>query len=227
MKTKHMVLTSLFFLITFICITFLSFYKEGFIFDEAIILWANTVNSPLLVQILETITKIGSSEIIVLLTLLIILVLIYKKDWFNSLFFLTLSFGGVFLNFLLKILFQRERPGDSSYIEVFNYSLEIVSYSFPSGHTMRSVILFIFVIYLSNLLFKTKPLRYLSYSVSLLVIFGVSLSRIVLDVHYFSDVIAAVSISIAWFCFCMYLFVKNANYFEKDQKSLQKEKQLS
>src|SRR5699024_11275784 len=55
----------------------------------------------------------------------------------------------VFLNLALKLLIHRERPGDEAkYIDVFNYQLEMQSYSFPSGHTMRATIFFLFLIYL-------------------------------------------------------------------------------
>ncbi|WP_161784648.1 hypothetical protein [Halalkalibacter okhensis] len=41
------------------------------------------------------------------------------------------------MNFGLKLLYQRERPGVEREIEVFGNSLDLISYSFPSGHTMR------------------------------------------------------------------------------------------
>ncbi|MFB4165780.1 phosphatase PAP2 family protein [Alteribacillus sp. JSM 102045] len=156
---------------------------------------------------MEFITKIGDTEIILLLTLCITLIFIYKRDWFNSIFFLTLSLGGFILNFSLKLLFGRERQGELSFIEVFSYSFEIPSYSFPSGHTMRTVILFGFLLYLSSQLIKRMPLRYCIYFICLLIIIGVSLSRIFLEAHYFSDVISAISIALSWFY--LLLFIKN------------------
>lgn len=191
----------------FVSITFLSFYQNGFMLDVIVMGWVDQISTPLLLQIMKMVTLIGSSEFILIVTLGLTSVLLYKRDWFNSLFLLALTFGGIILNLLLKILFQRERPGEMSYIEVFNYSFEIPSYSFPSGHTMRSVLLFSFLLYLSYLFLKRASLKYLSYAICSMLMFAVASSRIFLEAHFLSDIIAAISISIVWFWLCLYLFL--------------------
>ena len=194
-------------LMIFVSITFLSFYQNGFMLDVIVMGWIDQLSTPFLLQIMKMITLIGSSEFILIVTLGLTSVLLYKKDWFNSLFLLSLTFGGIILNLLLKILFQRERPGEMSYIEVFSYSFEIPSYSFPSGHTMRSVLLFSFLLYLSYLFLKRASLKYLSYVICSMLMFAVASSRIFLEAHFLSDILAAISISIVWFWLCLYLFL--------------------
>lgn len=217
MKNKNLLLSSIFFLILFICLTLLiSIYKESFIFDEMVNLWINNITTPFLMQLMTYLTKVGDTEVIIILTFCITLMLIYKKDFPNTIFFLILSIGGVTLNFLLKIFFQRERPDELNLIEVFNFSIQIPSYSFPSGHTMRTVILFGFLMYLGRRITKGVTITYLLYFICLLVIIGVSFSRIFLDFHYFTDVISAISISLAWFFSLLYLkrfFHKKKNKF--------------
>ncbi|MDQ0257314.1 undecaprenyl-diphosphatase [Evansella vedderi] len=177
--------------------------------DETILAWANALSHPLFLQGMAIITYLGSSEFIILLMLItIIALIIFKRDWFNSIFILWLTVGGIVLNFGLKILFQRERPGEMSYIEVFGISMEIASYSFPSGHTMRSVLLFSFFIYLSYTYLKNTSLRLASYTFCLLLIIGVFLSRVILDAHFPTDIIAAICVSISWFFFSLYYLPK-------------------
>lgn len=163
---------------------------------------------------------IGSSEAVLLLTFVITVIFLVKRDWFHTIFFLTVSVGGVVLNFVLKFLFQRERPGEMSHIEVFNFSLDIPSYSFPSGHMMRITILLLFLIYISYRFMKHVYLKTLATILFTLTLVGVAFSRLFLDAHFLSDILAAVSISIVWFCLCYFIFKRyedkqNVNQFSR------------
>src|SRR5690625_1757701 len=112
---------------------------------------------------MELVSMLGSSEVILLVTFVIAAIFMMRKNWSFMIFFMIVSVGGVFLNILLKLLFQRERPGEMSNIEVFNYSLEIPSYSFPSGHTMRATILLVFFMYISARFIRNAALLFISY----------------------------------------------------------------
>jgi undecaprenyl-diphosphatase len=84
---------------------------------------------------------------------------------------------------MLKIAFGRARPylwlaGDDSGFEFFRYSAKFAS--FPSGHTTTS--------FAAALAFGTLLPRYKGWFLLTALLIGVS--RIVLDVHYLSDVIA-------------------------------------
>lgn len=192
--------------VLFLSVTFIFTVNNGFLYDHTMIQWVDKMSTPVILSMMDVISMIGSSEVILLLTAVIAAILLYKKAWFNSIFFLTVSVGGVVLNFVLKVLFQRERPGEMSYIEVFNVSLEIPSYSFPSGHTMRSTILLLFIIYISYRLLRNTGLKVFIYIASIVMMLGVALSRLFLDAHFLSDTIAAISISVVWFCLCVLIF---------------------
>src|SRR5690625_4733110 len=208
MKNKSLYVIIFISLLIFLSVTFIFTETKGFIFDQQIIQWVGDVSNPLINKIMNGVSLFGSREVILLVTLVITIVFLIKKDWYHTIFFLSVSVGGVFLNFLLKIIFQRERPGgDVSYIEVFNFSLEIPSYSFPSGHTMRSTILLVFLIYLSIRFIKKSLLKIVSFIICTILIISVAMSRLFLEAHYLSDTIAAVSISIVWFSL-IYLLAK-------------------
>ncbi|WP_066159250.1 phosphatase PAP2 family protein [Halalkalibacter krulwichiae] len=172
-------------------------------------------DASIILSFMKVMTEIGSSEAILLVTILLLVWLWLMSERTLFWFFSLLSAGGVLLNFGLKLLYQRERPGEEREIEVFGSSLDLISYSFPSGHTMRSVILFLFVIYVTKCLTK-KWIAELVFIVSIFLIISIPLSRVVLDVHYTSDIVAAIFISISWFYVCLFLFEKKfSNYGTK------------
>lgn len=190
-------------------VAFMTSGTQGFLIDETVAYWADQNSNAFILKLMNIASFIGSSEVVLLITVLIGLILLLKRSWRNLFFFFTLSVGGVILNLLLKMLIQRARPGDEvSYIEVFNINLEIQSYSFPSGHTMRATILFLFLIYLTFMYVKNTATKLISYIVYIGLIFAVALSRIMLDAHYVTDIAGAILISISWFFIGLFLFYK-------------------
>jgi len=208
MKNKPLYLILLISILTFISVTYIFTAKHGYMYDQAIIDWIDRISSATLVKTMDLVSMLGSSEMILFVTFGIAAIFAIRKNWSFMIFFLIVSVGGVFLNLLLKLLFQRERPGEMSNIEVFNYSLDIPSYSFPSGHTMRATILLVFLIYISSRFIRNSAVRMISYMACTVVMFGIPLSRLFLEAHFLSDTIAAMSISIAWFCLCLLIFRK-------------------
>src|SRR5699024_10308374 len=116
--------------------------------------------------------------------------------WRQLFFFFVVSVGGVFLNLALKLLIHRERPGDEAkYIDVYNYQLEMQSYSFPSGHTMRATVFFLFLLYLVYYFGKRTLTKWILFVLFSIRTIAVPLSRVILDSHFATDVIGAVFIS--------------------------------
>lgn len=210
MKNKSIISVLIISLLAFLSVTFWLTADNGYTYDSTIVEWTERVATDFLIAFMEAMSIVGSSEVILLLTGIIALILLFKRNWYFLLFFLTVSVGGVVLNYLLKMLFQRERPGgEVSHIEVFNFSLEIPSYSYPSGHMMRVTILFVFLLYVSFRYIQKTQLKWLAYVVSVAVLVGVAFSRLFLEVHFLSDILGAVTISIAWFCLVLLIFKKH------------------
>ncbi|GAE33312.1 phosphatase PAP2 family protein [Halalkalibacter akibai] len=205
-KKKRYLMVSLICLLLFIVVAEL--VRGGYTryFDE-FIRGLKILDFEFVIWLMIIMTEIASAEAFLLVTTLL-LILFWMKGRRNIfLFFFTLSAGGVFMNFTLKMIYQRDRPNEAIDIEVFGNSLHMISYSFPSGHTMRGMILFMFLLYLSKYLSK-KILRQMFISISLFSIISIPLSRIVLDVHFTSDILAAALISVGWFYGCLFLFEK-------------------
>ena len=99
---------------------------------------------------------------------------------------------------LLKRIFRRERP-HSPLIE------SLSTYSFPSGHSVSSFIFSIIFIYL---LWKTGLHRAWKWIGSVLMILfslSIGLSRIILKVHYPSDVVAGFCLGLIWVLVSLWL----------------------
>src|SRR5690625_3088978 len=174
MENQRLKLTLIFSLALFLVTAFITQVNGSFPFDGKFLAWVENQTSGTFQSLMKYISVLGSSEVILILTAIIGLILLTKRAWVHFWFFAIVSVGGVFLNLLLKLIFQRERPdGETSYIDVFNYTLEIPSYSFPSGHTMRISILLFFLIYLTLRFVYSSVMRSFLITVFVLLIIGV------------------------------------------------------
>lgn len=208
-RKRAYIITAAVFLFLFFIVTLVTSGDSGFLLDESVGYWAETVSSSFMLTTMGIISVLGSSEVILVITVIIGLVLLIKRHWRNFFLFFTVSVGGVIVNFLLKILIKRERPGDEvSYIEAFNVQLEVQSYSFPSGHTMRATILLLFLMYITYLFASNQFVKVSSYIVYTLVLLLIAASRVILDAHFITDVVAALFVATGWFFFVLYFFHK-------------------
>jgi len=208
-KNKSPLIVAAIFLFLFLIVYLITTGTNGFIIDETISFWAQDQSAPWLITFMKYASVLGSSEMILLITIIVGLYFLIKRNWRYFFFFFTVSVGGVILNFLLKVLIQRERPGEeTSYIETFNFTLNIQSYSFPSGHVMRATIFFLFLIYLVYQFTRRAFVKYSLYIIFIALLIGTALSRVLLEAHFATDVVGGVFVSIGWFFLCLYFFHK-------------------
>jgi undecaprenyl-diphosphatase len=100
--------------------------------------------------------------------------------------------GAVILNFVLKTSFARTRP-----LPFFDTPLPS-SYSFPSGHALFALCFYGVLAWLIAAGIRSQALRISIWTVAVLLVLLIGLSRIYLGVHYPSDVIAGYAASIVW-----------------------------
>ena len=89
---------------------------------------------------------------------------------------------------LLKNLFQVTRPLDGL--------IEASGYAFPSGHASGAMFLGLAICFLSRTL--ATPLRYSIYTVTILIIFIIGVSRVVYGVHTPLQVLAGFLLGLLW-----------------------------
>lgn len=147
-------------------------------------------------QVMKVITWFGSATCLILLTIILFIVLKNKITGFLIAINLVIV---TILNQLLKFVLQRPRPDDYRLIDESGYS-------FPSGHSMISMAFYGYLIYL---IYKSKFNKYVKIiliTIFIFLILFIGISRIYLGVHYTSDVIAGILLSISYLIVFIKLF---------------------
>ncbi|MBC8171887.1 MAG: phosphatase PAP2 family protein, partial [Anaerolineae bacterium] len=130
-------------------------------------------------------------------TLLIALYFVFKRENWKAGLWLLGTVMGEILNFALKNLYDRPRP-------VFVEPLVIATYaSFPSGHAMKSLIVYGLLAYFLIISTTNLRLRIVIVFATTLLIVLVGISRLYLGVHYFSDVVGGFAVGGIWLTACI------------------------
>lgn len=144
--------------------------------------WVAGIQSPVGVWLMNFITYLGSSLAFLFMTFVISVYLISKQKLYVAIFLNASLLSARWLTVVLKNLFERSRPAGEALTIASGYSL-------PSGHAIASMA---FYGYLAVWLLRQKDrpaARWEAVSLFLLIIL-IGFSRIYLNVHYLSDVLA-------------------------------------
>ncbi|MFC4388605.1 phosphatase PAP2 family protein [Gracilibacillus marinus] len=166
--------------------------QEEILIDDFVYSFASKLNETFLYDAMEWITEIGSVWFITVASVVVILyLLLTKKSKWYSLFFIINIVGIGLLTKIFKMLFERERP---DLLEQYDG----VGYSFPSGHTTGAVAFYGFVIYLISKSEWKKRWKITLIVLLTLLILTIAMSRIVLSVHFFTDIVAGLLLGFSW-----------------------------
>ncbi|MFO7445665.1 MAG: phosphatase PAP2 family protein [Ignavibacteriaceae bacterium] len=138
------------------------------------------------------ITGLGSGVVISLMTLAVAGFLYLQKEYRILVLVLFAVLGGALLSVGLKEFYGRERPG------IVLQLMSATSLSFPSGHSMMSMVVYLSLGSLLARLQTMRRIRVYIIALALFLSFIIGLSRIYLGVHYPTDVIAGWSVGLAW-----------------------------
>lgn len=181
------------FIIALCVIVFVILMKN--VFEKEIMtidIWANSfvmeyLRSDILTNIMWVITNLGGAIFLIVLSLLAI---IFIKDKKLALMVPLNLIIVTLLNNILKIIVQRDRP--------LYMIIEESGYSFPSGHSMVSTAFYGLLVYLVYKNVKNVVWRNVICISLCILILLICSSRIYFGVHYASDVISGIVISIAY-----------------------------
>jgi undecaprenyl-diphosphatase len=157
--------------------------------DDGLLRRAHALATPSLETAARWLAVVGYRGGVLPFDALLVLVLVLRKRWRSTGFAVVALGGGLLLNKALKLLFARPRP-------VVDWSAAALpaSFSFPSAHAMASATL---ATVLTVLAWRSRwrwPVCVIAWGLAL----SVAASRVLLGVHFPSDVVAGTAIGIAW-----------------------------
>lgn len=145
----------------------------------------------------KIITQFGFLYVLIALG---IFILIYTRLDIRFIVPLGIILTALLINHILKNSIARIRPDD-----LYRWE-NIDSYSFPSSHSLASTILYSYLIYFTYKDNKmNKILKIIIIVFSIIIIPLVLISRMVLMVHYFTDVLAGFLLGMFFFIICIML----------------------
>ena len=204
MKKKIIVLISLFVILT-ICVLL----DITGVIDYNIYNILSTNEIEFLTVCSNVITSFASSEAIIIITLILIFLLNTNHQRLFVIINTLISAGIIILS---KNIFLRERPLIGSEL--------LSSYSFPSGHSLIATTYYGFLIYLLRRSKCKEEYKVIGTTLLTTLIVLICLSRLILNVHYVTDVIAGVILGFIILLILIYFFDKTFKPKEKEKPLL-------
>lgn len=166
--------------------------------------WIHSAETPTGLRVFHALTNVGSPVVMAALAVIGVATLLVMRRRLLALVWAGAAGGGAILDEVLKTLVHRTRP---EYAAAF---LHGSSYSFPSGHAMGSLIGFGMAAFaIAQVRHLARRQRQAAWALAGLATLAIGVSRVYLDVHYPSDVIAGWAAGGGWLAICItgYQFV--------------------
>lgn len=128
------------------------------------------------------------------LVLIALFLLFGRHNWY-AFRVLVMSLSSLIMMFILKRLFHRNRPGNPLLFEAKGKS-------FPSGHAIMAVNFYGLLLYMIMHTGVAPTIKIIAAVLVVCLILLIGFSRVYLQVHYASDVLAGFIIGLCWF-FCI------------------------
>lgn len=161
--------------------------------DHRTATWLNNLIAahPVAVSIIKALTWLGSGGVLWTLTGAAAAVLALRRRWRLAAYLLVTGAGALVLDPVLKALVGRLRPVVAHPIAYGNGN------SFPSGHALGSIVCYgaLFLVFVPA---ARGAWRRVLAAVFVMLIAAIGISRLLLGVHYVSDVLGGWALGITW-----------------------------
>jgi undecaprenyl-diphosphatase len=137
-------------------------------------------------------TQLGHTPVTATIAILISLGLLVAQRKRLLVFWLIAVLGEVVLINSLKWFYARPRP------TIYAFFRPEGGYSFPSGHTMGAVVIYFMLAYVFYRLNNNPQVGKFFLTIAIAVTLLVSASLLMIGVHYFTDVLGALALGLAW-----------------------------
>lgn len=162
---------------------------EGLSWDVSLSSYIHATAKPQLDVFASFLTEFGYLKGITPTILLVSLFLVIRQQWHRLAYLLTVECGAILISYAAKLFFHRARP------HLWKLFLPLpLDYSFPSGHSLLSMILLVALVHLT---WGSRWCKWVMLVGGLFVV-GIGWTRIYLGVHYPSDVLGGWMLAIAW-----------------------------
>ncbi|MEJ6484444.1 phosphatase PAP2 family protein [Nostoc punctiforme UO1] len=169
--------------------------RDAFRFDTTFLLWLHQFANPNLDNLMLFITNLGNPTTVVIVVGVNLLLLWWRRYLEEARFFILACLGGFILNTGLKLFFSKPRP------ELWHQLITEKSFSFPSGHALGSMVLYGFIAH--ELATHYPRFAKLIYSLTVILIAAIGISRLYLGVHWPTDIIAGYGVGFLWLMICI------------------------
>lgn len=160
--------------------------------DEAVLVWMNAQRHPMLDGFFTVVTWAGSLYVLLPFSMALLAVLLYRHKW-RAAGLLGLGFGGtVVITNGIKWLVGRPRP------DLFSPLVPMPpDFAFPSGHTAQ-ITAFACCLAMMACRRRGAPFGSIVAGLAFLIAGLVGVSRLYLQVHFLSDVLAGALLALLW-----------------------------
>ncbi|PKV63252.1 phosphatase PAP2 family protein [Pontibacter ramchanderi] len=174
--------------------------------DNALFGYAATHRSEEMTRLMRFFSFFASADYLLVAPALIVLVMTWFQHlrWY-ALKVLVIAFTSTMLNQLLKRLFERPRPVTAMF--------EQSGLSFPSGHAMIGGSFYGLLIYIVWREVKHPFWRWCWVTLLTILLLLIGYSRIYLNVHYATDVLAGYAMGIIWLLLAIYLMKRLEKWY--------------
>jgi membrane-associated phospholipid phosphatase len=167
--------------------------------DNSVAKWGNRHGSAMSMHVLKVVTQLGGIYmVIVLCVVLAVAETIRERSVWITPFIVAVMGGEEILTATVKQLTGRVRP-------TFNPAAATLGPSFPSGHSATAAAFYATAALLLGRR-RGRPARAVLTGLAVAIAVAVAASRVLLDVHWLTDVIAGLALGWAWFAVCAIAF---------------------
>ena len=176
--------------------------------DYAVQQYVLSTHQEMYIGFWNVLTSLACKEAIIVFALIAMGIFLYKKNWLRTLELLVITIGTAGTVLIMKFLINRVRPIGSFVLET--------GPSFPSWHAAAAIMFFGFVFFVLAGAVKNRYTRIGMHVLGMILIVLEPISRLALNVHYSSDVLAGLVIGAVWLIFGEKVY----QYFERAEPKL-------
>ena len=167
--------------------------------DNGVAKWGHRHATATSTHVLSDLTQLGSIYVIIgLCVVLAVAETLRQRTVWVSLFIVSVMGGEEIVTLSVKQLADRVRP-------TFNPAAATLGPSFPSGHSATAAAFYAAAALLIAR-WRPRPTRAVLTGLAAAIAVGVAATRVLLDLHWLTDVVAGLSLGWAWFAVCAIAF---------------------